>query len=163
MNIISKGDGQVTEDALTISHLIFQLANLQKKYLFERLKEVDLNPIQAQTLHYIYREAGPIQRSLATYLGKHEATISNILNVLEDRGYLYRQTASDNSRQKQIFLTASGHKQVEKINGIFKDLEAELCSDLSKEDRAKVLQVLTDQRDQFVKNRKKGDHPCLNS
>lgn len=153
----------MTDQVVSISHLIFQLANLQKKYLFERLKEVDLNPVQAQTLHFIYRESGPIQRSLASYLGKHEATISNILNVLENRGYLYRQTASANSRQKQIFLTDAGLKQVEKINGIFKDLEEEVCAGLSSQEHDAILDDLTDIRNQFIIYRKKGDYSCLNS
>ncbi len=114
-----------------ISEQIYLISTMQKSYVQEQLRKLGLNEIQARTLNYIYIYPGKIQKDLAKYLGKQNATITNILKLLEGKHYIKREIPSDNERQKNLYLTEDGEKAAEMIQTIFHDLEDILTNALS--------------------------------
>ncbi|QHT58587.1 winged helix-turn-helix transcriptional regulator [Paenibacillus lycopersici] len=107
----------------SISEQIHLLHILQKHYIHKQLSKIELNEIQARTLNYVLTYPGVIQRDLAQYLGKQNATITNILKILEKRKYIKREITAGNERQKELYITEDGKRQAEFIQHIFSDLE----------------------------------------
>jgi DNA-binding MarR family transcriptional regulator len=124
------------------SELIYTLSTLQHNYIAHRLKSLQLNTLQARSLNYISLHPGTIQRSLSDYLGKKQATVTNILKLLEDRGYLLRKIQTDNERQKNLFLTMAGEKLVTDIQKIFIDLNTLINEPLAKSEHQDILNSL---------------------
>ncbi|TBL77396.1 MarR family winged helix-turn-helix transcriptional regulator [Paenibacillus thalictri] len=114
-----------------ISEQIHFVSILQKSYIQKQLSKIELNEIQARTINYILTHPGTIQRDLAQYLGKQDATITNILKNLEKGKYITRKITVGNERQKQLYLTEGGEKLAELIQNIFFDLEKVILSSLS--------------------------------
>ncbi|KGL38572.1 MULTISPECIES: MarR family winged helix-turn-helix transcriptional regulator [Listeriaceae] len=122
-----------------LSEKIYQLSLLQQDYISKRLKGVHLNLLQAKSLNYVAANSGTIQKDLAHYLGKQNATITNILKELEKKGLIYREIPSDNERQKQIFLTVEGEELVRHVQQAFRDLNEGMEKALSGRARKHVV------------------------
>ncbi|MFR3687729.1 MAG: MarR family winged helix-turn-helix transcriptional regulator [Enterococcus sp.] len=105
-----------------LAEKIYMIGVLQQNFIVERLKTLHLNSLQSRSLSFIAMHPGSIQRDLANYLGKQQATITNILKVLEEKQLIYREIPKNNERQKNIYLTPDGEKMVEQVQAIFKEL-----------------------------------------
>ncbi|MHC5218323.1 MarR family winged helix-turn-helix transcriptional regulator [Enterococcus sp. LJL128] len=125
-----------------ITEKIYTLSVLQQSYVGEHLRTLQLNSLQARSLTYVYKHPATIQRGLANYLGKKQATVTNILKILEEKQLIYREIPKENERQKNIFLTEQGKQMVIKIEEIFQHLNEELCSTFSEEEHHLFLEQL---------------------
>lgn len=118
-----------------LAEKIYALSTLQQNFVIERLKTLHLNSLQSRSLNFIAMYPGTMQRELANYLGKQQATVTNILKVLEEKKLIYRKIPKNNERQKNIYLTPEGEQMVEKVQTIFDELGRQMESVFSKEER----------------------------
>jgi DNA-binding MarR family transcriptional regulator len=135
----------------SLSEQIYSIHNLQQEYIQTRLKEIGLNTQQARTLNYIFITPGTIQKKLAVYLGKQDATVTNLLKNLEKKDYLLRKIPDENERQKQLYLTDKGKAAVEKIQTIFNSLEQAFSDILSESEQVTAMQLMQKIRQQLPK------------
>jgi DNA-binding MarR family transcriptional regulator len=118
-----------------LAEKIYAVSTLQQNFVIERLKTLHLNSLQSRSLNFIAMYPGTMQRELANYLGKQQATVTNILKVLEEKKLIYRRIPKNNERQKNIYLTPEGEQMVEKVQTIFDELGRQMESVFSKEER----------------------------
>lgn len=118
-----------------LAEKIYQIGILQQNFVLDKLRAVQLNSLQAHSLNYISKHPATIQRDLARYLGKQQATVTNILKVLEGKGFIYREIPKANERQKNIYLTAEGEKMVLQVQAIFEDLGEQVDKAFSSEEK----------------------------
>lgn len=141
MRMISNRDG--------LAEKVYLLAMLQQTYVGKRLKTLQLNSLQARSLSYIFLHPGTIQREIADYLGKKQATVTNILKGLEERNLIYRKIPKDNERQKNIFLTDEGKQLVEQVNLIFERLDKKVRNGLTKDEQEQLESNIMKARKNF--------------
>jgi DNA-binding MarR family transcriptional regulator len=101
--------------------------------LSRRLRKHDLaglTPSQLSTLSSVDK-TGPVRLGdLAAAERIAPSTLTRLVNVLEDRGYLLRQPAPDDARASLVMLTASGHDVLERIRDEATSLLAEMIGTL---------------------------------
>ncbi|MBE5102389.1 MarR family winged helix-turn-helix transcriptional regulator [Priestia aryabhattai] len=100
---------------------INELSEAKINYFQARIKPLGITFIQAQTLQYINYHPGTMQKSLAEYLGKQTATITNVLKGLEKDNLINRKVPKENERQKLLYLTEDGQRLVAIIQTFFDD------------------------------------------
>ncbi|MBC1897820.1 winged helix-turn-helix transcriptional regulator [Listeria booriae] len=122
-----------------LSEKIYTLSLLQQDYISKRLKGIHLNVLQAKSLNYVSVNSGTIQKDLANYLGKQNATVTNILKELEKKQLIYREIPKDNERQKKIFLTSGGEQLVGEVQQAFADLNREMEQIISAKEKAQIV------------------------
>ncbi|WP_221774466.1 MarR family winged helix-turn-helix transcriptional regulator [Listeria booriae] len=122
-----------------LSEKIYTLSLLQQDYISKRLKGIHLNVLQAKSLNYVSVNSGTIQKDLANYLGKQNATVTNILKELEKKQLIYREIPKDNERQKKIFLTSGGEQLVGEVQQAFADLNREMEQIISAKEKAQII------------------------
>ncbi|MBC1402244.1 winged helix-turn-helix transcriptional regulator [Listeria booriae] len=122
-----------------LSEKIYTLSLLQQDYISKRLKGIHLNVLQAKSLNYVSVNSGTIQKDLANYLGKQNATVTNILKELEKKQLIYREIPKDNERQKKIFLTSGGAQLVGEVQQAFADLNQEMERIISAKEKAQIV------------------------
>ncbi|OJG68733.1 hypothetical protein RV09_GL000132 [Enterococcus moraviensis] len=115
----------------------------QQNYVVSSLRKLHLNSLQARSLSYIFHHPGTIQREVADYVGKKQATLTNVLKGLEERNLVYREIPKNNERQKNIFLTAEGKQLVGQVNIIFDQLDEKVRNGLTKEEQTQLMINLT--------------------
>ncbi|MDN6585485.1 MAG: MarR family transcriptional regulator, partial [Enterococcus sp.] len=111
-----------------LAEKIYAVSTLQQNFVIERLKTLHLNSLQSRSLNFVAMYPGTMQRELANYLGKQQATVTNILKVLEEKKLIYRKIPKNNERQKNIYLTPEGEQMVEKVQTIFDELGRQMES-----------------------------------
>ncbi len=133
-----------------LAEKIYAVSTLQQNFVIERLKTLHLNSLQSRSLNFIAMYPGTMQRELANYLGKQQATVTNILKVLEEKKFIYRRIPKNNERQKNIYLTPEGEQMVEKVQTIFDELGRQMESVFSKEERQQFELFLKRAEDQLA-------------
>lgn len=129
-----------TEDELV--ETIFQVNQSERDIIMVGLKQFGLNITQARTLQFIGENPGAIQKKLSHYLGKPDATTTNILKVLEGRELISRRVQPDNERRKQLFLEPDGQKINQALRQNFGALEKKASESLTAQEKKTLLSLL---------------------
>jgi DNA-binding MarR family transcriptional regulator len=79
-----------------------------RKYLDDSLQKDGLTAAHLEVLMYVWEEDGMEHRVLQEHLGVSSPTLTSVLDVMVQRGYVERRVSAEDSRVKQVFLTAKG-------------------------------------------------------
>lgn len=123
------------------------ISTIARKLMFKadkKTNELGLNSQQGRVIQYIYnnQDKNLIQKDLADVFGRTTASITSMLSGLEKKGYIRREIPSDNERQKNIYVDEKGIELIDTFNKIFIELEEELISSLTEEEREIFLSIL---------------------
>lgn len=109
--------------------------------LSRRLRKHDLaglTPSQLSTLSYVFT-SGPVRLGdLAAAERIAPSTLTRLVNVLEDRGYLRRQPAPDDARAALVTLTDNGRAALERIRAEGTSTLAEILRSLPPDQLAAI-------------------------
>ncbi|AIQ59919.1 MarR family winged helix-turn-helix transcriptional regulator [Paenibacillus borealis] len=127
------------------SDLIREIGLKLKSSADTRLNELGLNSAQGRMIGYIYenQDKGVIQKDLAEQFKRRGASITSMLQGLEKKGYIARVTDEKDERQKKLTVLEKGVVLVEEFNLMFSDVEAGITLQLSKEEAATLLLLLS--------------------
>lgn len=89
---------------LMSDHFLFQ------KSLAASVRDTGLTPGQPKILDYLINHDGAIQREIAVSCHIEPASLTAILNGMENKGYIERKTDSGNRRSYHVYLTPLGRK-----------------------------------------------------
>jgi DNA-binding MarR family transcriptional regulator len=79
-----------------------------RKHLDESLQKDGLTAAQLEVMMYLWEEDGMEHRVLQEHLGISSPTLTSIVDVLVQKGYVERRISPNDSRVKQLFLTEKG-------------------------------------------------------
>lgn len=113
--------------------------------LSRRLRKHDLaglTPSQLSTLSYV-GQSGPVRLGdLAAAERIAPSTLTRVVNVLEERGYLKRMPSPDDARASLVTLTVSGQEALERIRAEGTSLLAEILRTLPPDQLAALEDAL---------------------
>ncbi|MFE6076432.1 MarR family winged helix-turn-helix transcriptional regulator [Paenibacillus sp. NPDC057886] len=121
---------------------LFQIIGLKlKKRADESIKELGLNAQQGKVIDYIYENQNNniIQMDLADRFHLRRASITSMLQGLEQKGFIERKIPANNERQKNIYVLPKAIELIEDFQDSFQKVEEE------------IVQVLTDEEKQVLK------------
>lgn len=113
---------------------------LMRKALDERLSAYGLTTSQFEIMGCLYAEPPTEQQRLQRRSGVTSATLTGILDTLEQRGYITRTLSLSDGRAKLVALTALGNELSAQLIDIFHEFEQDLLKGFSPSERA----LLTD-------------------
>ena len=128
---------------MNLSYHYMLMANhviLQKK-LFLSLKDTGLTLGQPKVLDFLQEKDGAAQKEIAAACHIEPASLTTILNGMEEKGLIQRKSLNGNRRSWHIFLTDRGKEMTEAIGMGFEELEAQALSGISREERASFLKT----------------------
>lgn len=124
----------------------FQIIGLKlKKKADESIKALGLNAQQGKIIQYIYenQEKNIIQKDLADRFHLRGASITSILQVLEQKGFIERKIPANNERQKNIYVLPKAIEVIEDFNNSFQKVEDEIVQTLTEEEKQTLKELLT--------------------
>lgn len=128
-----------------VNNLIFRKTNY-----FSRLNHVDdVTPMHGWILTYLYHhtDAPVFQRDIEREFSITRSTVTNILQLMEKKGYIERQSVRQDARLKQLILTEQGIQLHEKIVLSFRQTEEYVNSLLTPEEQIELLRLLNKLKD----------------
>lgn len=110
---------------LMSDHLMVQ------KALLNRIKDTGLTSGQPKILDYLMHHDGAIQKEIAVFCHIEPASLTVILNGMENKGYITRQTDNGNRRALHVYLTPSGREYACRLQQEFAEIEAHMLEGFS--------------------------------
>lgn len=98
----------------------------------EMLAEHGLTQAQGELLYQLILKDGSDQNSLAENLGVTKASLSNLLDGMQELDLIKRVHHPEDSRLKQIFLTAHARDVIAKMGSVWNELESRMSEGFSK-------------------------------
>ena len=108
----------------------------------DEFAEYDITPLQFSILWTLNAHPGLDQITLAQAVALDRTTCSNIVNRLEQRGYIRREIDANNKRAKLGYLTDLGKKTIEAAEVPMDKVQKKLLQPLSSEEKKVLLKLL---------------------
>lgn len=121
--------------------LVFRLNQLIEDKINPERKKIGFSKGQPKVLRYLTINDGASQIDIANNLDIRPATISRILDGLENKGYIHRESGDDR-RSLKIFITDEGREKFEKWDAVLNVLIDEMLDGLSKKEKQELNRLL---------------------
>ena len=128
-----------------VDNLIFRKINQ-----FARANGVEqATPMHGWIIEYLYRHRDEqvFQRDIEREFSITRSTVTNILQLMERKGYIRRQSVPQDARLKQLVLTEEGVLFHEKTILSFHQTDDYVAGLLTEEENAQLLQLLNKLRE----------------
>jgi MarR family transcriptional regulator, temperature-dependent positive regulator of motility len=114
-------------------HLIRRLHQLSVSIFAAKMAEAgeDLTPVQYGALSAIGAYPGLDQATVASMIAYDRVTIGGVLDRLEQKHLITRNTKQGDRRSKVLFLTAKGKKLLQKMDGVVVTIQGDIVSGLT--------------------------------
>ena len=89
-------------------YLLMTAQGLFQRKVMAQLSEAGLTAGQPKVLDYLGLHNGSVQKAIAAGCQIDPATLTGILNRMEEKGLIYRQTENGNRRSLHVYLTDEG-------------------------------------------------------
>ncbi|WP_295012177.1 MarR family winged helix-turn-helix transcriptional regulator [uncultured Microbacterium sp.] len=130
------------EERLSVA--IRTLAFAQRAAGDEWVRDSGLTRQQAFTLGYIeeHQDRGVIARELSEVSGTTPASVTSLLQGLEERGLITRRASPDDSRVKFVRATAEGSRLVVGFDDAMREAQARVFAPLTEAEQETLLRLL---------------------
>lgn len=121
---------------LMFDHLMVQ------KALLSSVKDTGLTPGQPKILDYLLHHDGAIQKEIAIFCHIEPASLTSILNGMENKGYIERKNIDNNRRSLHVYLTEMGKRYADRLNLEFARIESEALKGFDEKDTQQLYDLL---------------------
>ena len=108
----------------------------------DELKSYNLSTSQFEILGYLYQTEGWEQKKLQKCSGVRAATLTGLLDKLEERGLLSRYPADDDARAKIVKLTPAGDQLASQLINVMHQFEDRVFAGFSPAERELLVDWL---------------------
>lgn len=115
----------------SLHYLLMSDHLMVQKALVNRVKDTGLTPGQPKILDYLIHHDGAIQKDIAIFCHIEPASLTAILNGMENKGYIRRQTDNGNRRSLHVYLTDSGRTFANRLQQEFIQIEDQALNGFS--------------------------------
>ncbi|WP_051379418.1 MarR family winged helix-turn-helix transcriptional regulator [Bradyrhizobium murdochi] len=145
---MSKRDHEGTEPLTVLAshrvpaHLARRFHQICLGVTAEILDGQDITPIQWGVMAAILEEPGTGQKHIAKRVGIDPVTLGQMIDALEKKGLVKRQTDPGDRRGRQLFLTRRGTELRLRLRPSMLEAQERLLAPLTKTERAALLDML---------------------
>jgi len=104
--------------------------------------QVDIPRGQATVLCVVAKQDGLTQSEIAGQLSVQGATVTNMLQRLEEAGLVNRSRDPEDNRLVRVYLTEAGRQKERSINEQFGNMQELIFKGINDEERALLLRLL---------------------
>ena len=127
----------------TFHYLLMSDHLMVQKALVSNVKDTGLTPGQPKILDYLLHHDGAIQKEIAIFCHIEPASLTAILNGMENKGYIERKSLNNNRRSLHVYLTKTGKKYADRLNLEFARIESEALKGFNETDTQQIYDLLS--------------------
>ncbi|MDQ7096293.1 MarR family transcriptional regulator [Desulfosporosinus sp. PR] len=125
-----------------INFLLTQAQQKVFKYLKSELEPFNVTPVQYGVLQCLWDEGSQNPKQIGNVLGLDSSTITGILDRLENKALIMRNTYTGDRRTIKVELTEEGSKLREPIGKIIEEVNIEVLKEFSSEEKRQLREYL---------------------
>jgi MarR family transcriptional regulator, transcriptional regulator for hemolysin len=137
--------------------ILHDVARLLRTTFDRRVKEMGLTRSQWWVLLHVFRKDGVTQSELADVLEIEKATLGRLVDRLESKGWLRRESDAIDRRVKRIFLTEAVEPSMKALRNTAADVRREALSGLSYEEQERFVDTLLRVKSNLSRNEAGGN------
>jgi MarR family transcriptional regulator, organic hydroperoxide resistance regulator len=122
--------------------LLAQVSQVYRTLADTFMDQVDMHRAQAGLLCSLYAQDGMTQSEIAEQLSVQGATITNMLQRMEESGWVVRLRDPDDNRLVRVYLTEAGRIKERAIHKRFLEMEDRIFEGVSPENREQLRGML---------------------
>lgn len=126
----------------TVGYIVTKTGNKLFNHLLELLTDYEITPEQWGLLNVLWENDGLNQKELAERMFKDKTNLTRMIDRLEEKGFVSRQTHPADRRAFQIFLTAKGDSLKETLIPIVTSAESSYLHGFTDEEIQVTKRVL---------------------
>ena len=149
---------EIPDDEISTDFLLAQVGRLQHRRAHDLLEELGLYHGQPRLLLVLWHEEGPTQSELADRLHVRPATMTKMLQRLEEAGFVERRRDSRDHRVVRVYLTDTGHAIQEQVHQVWGQMEQEVLEGFSPEEKRHLHDYLLRIRDNLREKENVQEH-----
>lgn len=123
-------------------HHIRRLQQIAVAIFLQETEGTGLTPVQYAALQTVANMPGIDQRTLAGRIGFDTSTIAGVVDRLEARALMQRNTSPDDRRVRQLTLTDEGHRLLTQALPGMQRAQARMLAPLPAADRVDFMRML---------------------
>jgi DNA-binding MarR family transcriptional regulator len=123
-------------------HYIRRLQQIAVAVFLQETEAHGLTPVQYASLNQVARTPGIDQRTLARLIGQDTSTTASVLDRLEARGLLRRQTSPEDRRVRLLQVTDEGSALLAEIAPGILSAQERMLHPLTKAEREEFMRML---------------------
>lgn len=129
-----------------------------EKEIHTKLSAYNLTKSQLDILNYLDQHPDQMtcQKNLQNYLHVSNATINGLVNRLEQNGYIYRITNSEDKRMVSIHPTEKANQIKDLFLTTIYNLEQKMMAHIAPDKQEELVNLL----EQMIQNIESEDQPC---
>ena len=127
---------------LRVESTIMATARAIRQSYDQRFSDLDLNLSEASVLAYVAEHGALSQTQIAKSLGLGRAATGALIDVLEDRALVQRQTDPDDRRVWLVEITIAGKELLEEVYVRDQILRKQLRNGITRQERHQLAAVL---------------------
>ena len=133
---------------ITDKTFLYKLSNIRQaafSFLESEMKKIGINdipPSYGDILYLIYNEESGHLKDIVNKSRKDKSTVSNIINQLEQRGYVEKKSDPDDGRRTIVQLTPQCKSNIEAVSDISSKLKQKLFKGMSEEEQSILFMLL---------------------
>ena len=136
------GPSDDTAAAEFAGQLFFRLWRASHIRIAERLGAIGLTPASFGLLNILGAREGAIQQELGSVMGVDPSTMVSLIDELESAGLAERRPHPRDRRAREVVITPSGSRRLEKGRELAIQVEDEVLHGLSAAERRELLKLL---------------------
>lgn len=117
-------------------HGIFRVRKELRQKIRQGLKErnIDISFEMLQVFSILSRQQGLTQQQLAREVVKDKAALTFLLNNMERKGWVLRQTDPADRRSRKIYLSCRGESVMREVRPVLDNFYVSICDMMGKAD-----------------------------
>ena len=133
--------------------LLAQFAQAYRSLSDAFMEHIALHRSQAAVLCKLFVQDGMTQSEIAQQLSVQGATVTDMLQRMEETELISRRRDLDDNRLVRVYLTAAGHEKERFIMEQFTKLETAVFAGFTERERATLRQLLSRTLENILRNR----------
>lgn len=129
-------------EQLPLGHLLAQVCRLASGRVRAHMEKIGLHRGQGFVLMHLWRRDGVAQREIACAMQISPATMTNMLQRMEQAGWILRERDSGDQRIVRVHLTDKAKSLQAEAEETFREIEEEFASIYTEEERATLKRLL---------------------
>jgi DNA-binding MarR family transcriptional regulator len=124
-------------------HLIRRLHQMSTHVFTLRVKDAgfDITQVQFAAMQALKANPGIEQAQIASLIAYDRATIGGVVDRLEKKGYITRVVSQSDRRAREVNLSETGSRALEKLTLPVRALQDEILENLNTEERALFISM----------------------
>ena len=131
--------------------LLNDVARLLRTRFDRQTKTLGLTRSQAWVVTHLYRQDGQTQSELAELLEIEKPTLGRLLDRLEEKHWIRRESDEIDRRAKRVYLTNAAGPEMKALRQIAASVRREALAGIDKEEQERFVDALINIKQNLVK------------